>query len=321
MIIPSIDIIDGKAVQLRQGKEHVLTAERDPVDLAKEFNRYGEVAVIDLDAALGKGDNLELISRICRVADCRVGGGIRDKERGQEILRAGASQIIIGTAAEPGLLKEFPPEKIIVALDHRGGEVLDKGWTRGTGETIIDRAERLKEFCGGFLVTFVEDEGGMGGMDLEALEELKKQLPGKLTVAGGVAETEEVIAISKLGLDVQVGMSLYTGKLDLAESVVGSIDFGKMPLVPTITQDETGQVLMLAYSSPDSLRKALNEGKGVYYSRSREELWEKGLTSGHTQELVSCRTDCDRDALLFSVRQTGVACHKGSYSCFGGRHK
>jgi phosphoribosyl-ATP pyrophosphohydrolase len=138
-------------------------------------------------------------------------------------------------------------------------------------------------------------------------------------VAGGIAGTADALAAAKLGVDVQVGMALYTGKLDLAECVAGLVDFDKSPLVPTVVRDEAGQVLMLAFGSPDSLRRALREGKGIYFSRSRNENWEKGLTSGHVQALVSCRMDCDRDALLFTVRQTGPACHAGSYSCFGDR--
>jgi phosphoribosyl-ATP pyrophosphohydrolase len=319
MIIPSIDIQDGKAVQLRQGKELVLTADRDPVDLAREFNRYGEVAVIDLDAALGKGDNLGLVRRICRVAQTRVGGGIRDEDRARKVLRAGADRIIVGTAAEPELLKKFPPERVIVAIDNRRGEVVDRGWTRGTGEDPLDRAARLAPWCGGFLCTFVEREGGLGGMDLGEVEKFREKVGGRLTVAGGVADTAEAVRLNRLGLDVQVGISLYRGFLNLADVVVGSVDFEKIPLVPTVVQDEAGQVLMLAYSSPESLRRALVEGKGIYYSRSRQELWEKGLTSGNTQELVSCRADCDRDALLFTVRQTGPACHTGEETCFGGR--
>ncbi len=320
MIVPSIDIIDGKTVQLRQGKELVLTDSRNPVELAAGFNRYGEVAAIDLDATMGKGSNLELIKRICRVAQVRVGGGIRDVERGREFLSAGASKIIIGTAATPEFLQEFRPETVIVALDHKGGVVVDKGWQSETGETVIERARRLAPYCGGFLVTFVEDEGGMGGMKLEAIKDLQKQIDKPLTVAGGVASTEEVAEISKLGIDVQVGMALYTGKIDPAEAVVKSIDFEKAELLPTIVQDEAGQVLMLSYSSKESLKQALREGKGVYFSRSRNEIWEKGLTSGNTQELISCRADCDRDTLLFTVCQKGAACHKGSYSCFGGRN-
>ena len=132
-----------------------------------------------------------------------------------------------------------------------------------------------------------------------------------------MASTAEAAAIARLGLDVQVGMALYTGKLDLADAVIQSLDFDKCPQIPTIVQDEAGQVLMLAYSTPESLKAALTEGRGIYYSRSRKSLWRKGETSGHTQELSRCRTDCDRDALLFTVRQTTTACHTGAYSCFG----
>lgn len=317
MIIPSIDIMDGKAVQLRQGKELILTDERDPLTLARQFNRYGEIGVIDLDAALGQGDNLDLIREICRVADVRAGGGIRSVERGKELLRAGAKQLIIGTAATPEFLQNFPAERVMVAIDHKDGEVVDQGWTSGTGEEFIERAKRLEPYCGGFLCTFVSTEGTMQGMDLEALKTLKRQINRLLTVAGGVATTEEAAAISRLGLDVQVGMALYTGKLDLSEAVSASLDFEKCPQIPTIVQDEAGQVLMLAYSTPESLKLALSEGKGIYFSRSRNEIWRKGETSGNVQELVSCRTDCDRDSLLFTVRQSGPACHTEAYSCFG----
>jgi phosphoribosyl-ATP pyrophosphohydrolase len=318
MIVPSIDIQSGKAVQLKQGKEFVLQSDKDPIDLAREFNKFGEIAVIDLDAALGKGKNLDLLKQICRVADVRAGGGIRDVETGRELLRAGAKQIIIGTAAEPDFLKKFPADLVIVALDQKKGEVFDRGWVNPTGENFIERAERLAPYCSGFLTTFIENEGGMGGMDSGYVKTLADKLGGKaLTVAGGIATTQEIIDISKHGIDVQVGMALYTGKIDLSEAVIGSVNFNKDGLCPTIVQDSSGQVLMLAYSSKESLAIALKEGKGVYYSRSRQELWEKGATSGARQTLMSCRLDCDRDTLLFTVAQTDGACHKGSYSCFG----
>ncbi|MHC4598878.1 MAG: phosphoribosyl-ATP diphosphatase [Planctomycetota bacterium] len=317
MIIPSIDLMSGRAVQLRQGREHVLTSDRDPVGLAREFNRYGEVAVIDLDAALGRGDNLDTIRRICRVADVRAGGGVRDRARGMELLRAGAKTVIVGTRAEPELLSAFPAKRVMVALDHRNGKVLDRGWTRDTGEPLRDRAERLAPYCGGFLCTFVEKEGGMGGLDAEKAEALREALPRPVTVAGGVADTGEVVDLSRRGFDVQVGMALYTGRIDPAEAVAGAVDFQKSPRVPTIVQEESGAVLMLAYSTPESLRTALREGKGVYFSRSRGSLWEKGVTSGNRQALIACRVDCDRDALLFRVRQEGPACHTGRPSCFG----
>jgi phosphoribosyl-AMP cyclohydrolase / phosphoribosyl-ATP pyrophosphohydrolase len=318
MIICSIDLMDGKAVQLKQGKEHVLTSDKDPIELAKEFNRYGEIAVIDLDAALGKGDNLPLIKEICRVADVRAGGGIRDEARGTALLKAGAKQIIVGTAATPEFLSKFPKEQVMVALDHRQGQVLDQGWTHEAGETIEARAQRLAPYCGSYLCTFVANEGSLTGMPMDEVKEIIQQMPHPVTVAGGVASTQEVVDLSKMGLDIQVGMALYTGKLDPVASVVNSLDFEKMGgLIPTIVQDNRGEVLMLAYSSPASLTQALQTGQGVYFSRSRNEIWQKGLTSGNIQKLISCRVDCDRDAILFRVVQEGPACHLKTRTCFG----
>lgn len=187
MLIGSIDIMNGKAVQLRGGKDLVIESERDPIELAREFNRFGEVAVIDLDAAMGKGSNAELIERICLVADVRVGGGIRNPEIARRFLKAGAKRLIVGTAATPELLGQFPPELMMVALDHRKGEVTDKGWLSQTGETVQSRADRLKDYCGSFLCTFVEHEGGLGGMPMDEVIAFHKSLGRPLTVAGGIS--------------------------------------------------------------------------------------------------------------------------------------
>src|SRR3989338_11077304 len=131
MIIPSIDLINGKAVQLKQGKEKVLERE-DVLELALEFRKYGEIAVIDLDAAFGKGNNIELIKQICKIADCRVGGGIRTVKKANEILGFGAKKIIIGTKATPKFLKQLPKDRIIVAIDAKDGFVVNKGWKNKT---------------------------------------------------------------------------------------------------------------------------------------------------------------------------------------------
>ncbi len=317
MLIPSIDLCGGRAVQLRHGSEHILTSLRDPVALAKGFNRFGPVAVIDLDAARGTGDNRELIRRICRVANTRVGGGIRDVRTAREFLRAGAEQIIIGTAAEPEFLSMLPRNRIIVALDHRAGVVVDQAWEHMTGESILGRAQRLVPYCAGFLCTFVESEGTMSGMVDTAVTKLRDSVGLPLTIAGGVSATDEAIRLLKLGVDVQVGMGLYTNSIDPVEVFVRSLSFSDSTFIPTIVESESGQVLMLAYSTPDSLRIALTEGQGVYFSRSRNAVWRKGEASGNTQELIKCRPDCDSDSILMTVRQHGPACHKSEYSCFG----
>ncbi|RZN50519.1 bifunctional phosphoribosyl-AMP cyclohydrolase/phosphoribosyl-ATP diphosphatase HisIE [archaeon] len=319
MIIPSIDLMDGKAVQLVQGREKKLERD-DVIELARTFRRYGEIAVIDLDAAMGRGDNIETIKEIMKVADCRVGGGIRTVERATELLKGGATRIIIGTAATPEFLSNFRKEDVIVAIDSRKGLITDKGWQHDTGVATAKRIDEVKDLCGGFLFTNVEIEGKMEGVDLEVAREIRAAVPDgmSLTVAGGITTVDEVRALEEMGADSQIGMAVYTGALSLTEAMCAIIDFDKSGgLVPTIVQDTRGTVLMMAYSSPASLARALDTGRGTYYSRSRARLWVKGEESGNTQELLAVRYDCDRDTLLFTVQQKGVACHTGSYSCFG----
>lgn len=318
MIIPSIDVSQGRAVQLRQGSEHLLTSPRDPVDLAVEFARYGPVAVVDLDAARGTGDNREVIAACCKVAPCRVGGGVRSADDVRRWIRAGAQQVVIGTAASPDFLKQFPPEWLIVALDSRGTEVVDHGWTRRTGRNVFDVARATAPFCSEFLFTQVQAEGTLAGPDLTTARALGDLTDRPITVAGGIRDAADITALEDLGMNSQVGRAIYEGALDLTEAFVAQVRLNTHKTVPTIVQCAlTGQVLMLAYSNADSLRRALTDGQGWYYSRSRQSLWRKGETSGHTQKLVRARWDCDRDTLLFTVEQTGPACHTNADTCFG----
>ena len=317
MIIPSIDIMGGKAVQLKQGKEKVLERE-DIFELAKYFSRFGELAVIDLDAAMGKGDNEELIKKICRIAPCRVGGGIRDVEKAKRIIANGAKKIIIGTAASEELLSQLPKDKILVAIDSNKGKVVTEGWTKDTGITPEDYVKRFDDLCHGYLYTIVEKEGMMGGTDLEAIKKIRKLTKKELVAAGGISSIDEIKELEKNNISSQLGMCIYTNAVKLEDAFCAMLDFEKQNnLIPTIVQDaRTKQVLMLAYSNKEAVMKTLKDGLATYFSRSRNELWTKGLTSGNTQELVSARYDCDRDTLLYKVNQKGIACHLGRYSCF-----
>ena len=316
MIIPSIDLMGGRAVQLRQGAEKVLESPEEPVELARRFAFYGDVAVIDLDAALGRGSNRELVRELCRTAPCRVGGGVRREEDVVELIKAGAQRVILGTAATPEFLKRFPRDWLMVALDARAGRTVDQGWQRDTGESPIDRARRLEEHCASFLFTQVDVEGTLQGMPLDPIRNLLQVTSNPLTVAGGIGTQEEVRQIVRLGCEAQIGMALYTGRIDLDETFASIPAFENGPLA-TIAQDEDGRVLMLAWSTEESLREALRARRGVYYSRSRKALWKKGETSGHVQDLRRVRYDCDADAILFTVRQSGPACHTGKPTCFG----
>ncbi len=318
MIIPSIDIMNGKVVQLIQGKTEKKMIEIDnPIKLAKEFGKYGEIAVIDLDAALNKGNNLELIKNICKVANCRVGGGIRTIEKANNILSAGAKKIIIGTNATPDFLKLLPKNRIIVAIDTRKGKVTTNGWTKQINKTPEELVKEIEEYCSGFLYTFVDKEGLMQGTDLEALKRIKRITNKKITAAGGISTFKEIKQLENLDMDSQLGMALYTKKINLEKAFIELLDFEKNKgLIPTIVQNINKDVLMLAYSNKNSLSRALKNKKGTYFSRSRNKIWQKGETSGNIQELVNVKYDCDRDTLLFTVKQKGVCCHKNKYSCF-----
>jgi phosphoribosyl-ATP pyrophosphohydrolase len=318
MILPSIDLQNGRAVQLRQGRELLFTDERDPVELASYLGRFGPVAVVDLDAALGRGNNREVVRACCRVAECRVGGGVRTQDDVRDWIRHGASKVVVGTMASPQFLDPLPADWIVVALDAKGDEVVTHGWTERSGRTVLDQAGRLAPFCGEFLFTQVRREGMLGGCDLQAAKQLQQAVERPITVAGGIRSVEEIVELESLGLNSQLGRALYEGKIDLVQAWIACVRFDERGLVPTIVQDdETGDVLMLAYSNAESLRNALGRGEGWYWSRSRRKLWRKGETSGHTQQLVRAALDCDRDTALFRVRREGPACHRGTATCFG----
>ena len=249
MIIPSIDLMDGKAVQLRQGKEKVLERE-NVLGLAIDFSKYGEIAVIDLDAAFGKGNNLELIKKICKIADCRVGGGIRTIEKANEILQAGAKKIIIGTKAAPKFLEQLSKDRVIAAIDAKDNTVVNKGWTAKTNMTPRDLIRDLEPYCCEFLFTDVNREGLMKGIDFSKIKKLKELTQNKLTAAGGISFISEIKLLEELDVNSQLGMALYTGKIKLDEAFASLLDFNKNNgLIPTIVQDEQKQVLMLAFSN------------------------------------------------------------------------
>lgn len=319
MIIPSIDLMSGNAVQLIGGKEKALDA-GDPRPIAERFGLVGEIAVIDLDAVLGRGSNESVLLELIERAPCRVGGGIRDAKTATRWLDAGARKVILGTAACPEVLKELPRERVIVALDAMDGEVVTEGWTKSIGVSVEQRIEELSEYASGFLLTFVEREGRMQGLPLDRVEQLVKlAVSSRVTVAGGVRTPDDVAAADAIGADAQVGMALYTGAFDLADGFCASLRTDRQDgLWPTVVTDPSGRALGLTYSNIDSVRAALDDRRGVYYSRSRQSVWRKGETSGDTQELLSIAVDCDRDALRFTVRQSGTGfCHLGTDTCFG----
>src|ERR1041385_8315231 len=287
MIVPSIDIMNGRAVQLRRGRELVLDG-GDPIERLEEFAIAGDVAVVDLDAA-------------------------------RRWLDAGAMQVMIGTAATAEFCGALPRDRVIAAVDAERGEVVVDGWRSRTGANVIDRVRELSASVGGFLVTQVEREGGMAGFDRAAVEAVVRAAgAARVTAAGGITTASDVAELDALGADAQVGMALYTGTLSLGAAIAAPLT---KPLPgdvwPTVVCDEAGRTLGLVWSTRESLTRAVAERRGIYWSRSRGEIWEKGATSGHTQQLLHVDLDCDRDALRFTVRQSGAGfCHLDRRSCW-----
>lgn len=318
MIVASIDIRDGRAVQLVGGARPVLDA-GDPIALGERFSLVGPIAVIDLDAAMGCGENRRIVRKLVRRFPCRVGGGIRSRRSALDWLDAGAQQVILGTAARTELIASLPRRRVIVALDAIHGEVVTHGWRTRTGRAVLDRIDELSEVAGSFLFTLIEREGRTQGTDLEAARLLIERAgAARVTIAGGVTTAEEIAALDRLGADAQVGMALYTGRLDLADAVAAVLHSDRADgLWPTVICDESQTALGLAYSDAASLRRAIATRRGVYHSRTRG-LWEKGATSGNTQALRRVDVDCDRDTLRFTVRQEGAGfCHRGHDTCWG----
>ena len=318
MIVPSIDIMSGRAVQLRHGREFVLDG-GDPLERLEQFSVAGEVAVVDLDAALGRGSNAELIRQLVRRAPCRVGGGIRDVESARRWLDAGATQVVIGTAASPEFCGALPRERVMAAVDAERNEVVIDGWRAKTGVAVVERVQALAPFVAGFLFTQVEREGAMAGFDLDAVVAVVRAAGGaRVTAAGGITSGADIAALDQVGADAQVGMALYTGRLSLGDAVAAPLT---KPLAgdiwPTVVCDESGRTLGLVWSTRESLARAVAERRGIYWSRSRQAIWEKGATSGNSQQLVRVDLDCDRDALRFTVRQRGAGfCHLNRRSCW-----
>jgi len=194
MIIASIDLSRGKAVQLRQGRDPGLAVD-DPLGLAADFDRTCEIAVVDIDAARGEGENTEIIRRLVRIGQCRVGGGLRTVERAEDMLGRGASRVIIGTAAFRGgrVDREFLErlsgrvgrDRVIIAVDAREGVVVADAWRTATGLRVEEAVPALDPYCSEFLFTSVETEGTMAGLPAERVERLRSLTANRWTVAGG----------------------------------------------------------------------------------------------------------------------------------------
>ena len=224
MLIPAIDLKGGKVVQLIQGEK--LAIETTDLDYwIERFSGFRRVNVIDLDAAMSSGSNDHLVREICRRLPCQVGGGVRTPQRALELCAIGAKKVIVGSAlfkdglADTESAGRFADsvgiERIVGAVDSKGGRVVTHGWKSSTGTTAADAVRALEPYCGEFLYTHVDKEGLMKGTDIAAIRAVRDATSRPLIAAGGVTTQAEIDELDALGIDAVVGMAIYTGTREL----------------------------------------------------------------------------------------------------------
>ena len=226
MILPCIDLMDAKVVQLVQGREKALEA-ASPDEMLRQFSPFPQIQVIDLDAAMGRGSNDDIVRMLASKAVARVGGGVRTVGRAQALVEQGAHRVIVGTSAftKAGVDEPFLAalgaavgrERLIVAVDSRNGRIVVKGWQEATQFTAEDVLRTLEPYCSGFLCTYVDKEGMLQGTDLDWFRRLRAATTLELTAAGGITTMDEVRALLAMDIHVALGMAIYTGRLRLAE--------------------------------------------------------------------------------------------------------
>jgi phosphoribosylformimino-5-aminoimidazole carboxamide ribotide isomerase len=218
VLIPSIDLMEGKVVQLVQGSRKALEFD-DLQHWIDRFSKYPLVQVIDLDAAMGRGSNQKLVREIARQIPCQVGGGIRSIESASVMLNLGVRRVILGSALvsegkinhtfAQEIATQLSPDQLVFAVDSRGGYVSIKGWQESTPIKAADMMCALDPFCTAFLYTNIDTEGLLQGMPLEIVRELRQATSHRLIAAGGIRSQQEVDSLDAIGVDAVVGMAIY----------------------------------------------------------------------------------------------------------------
>ncbi len=226
MIIPCIDLMGGKVVQLVQGREKALEGD-GPEEMLRKFAAFPEIQVIDLDAAIEGGSNEALVRLLASRAAIRAGGGVRTVERAQALVEQGARKVIVGTAAFgegsinapflSALCAAIGRERVLIALDSKEGRIVVRGWREATNFTAEKVLQSLEPYCSGFLCTYVDKEGMLQGTDLAWFRRLRAATSLELTAAGGITTMEDVRELLAMGVHAALGMSIYTGRLKLEE--------------------------------------------------------------------------------------------------------
>jgi phosphoribosylformimino-5-aminoimidazole carboxamide ribotide isomerase len=220
MLIPSIDLMGGRIVQLERGERLVFSTDDFETWVAR-FSDYPIVQVIDLDAAMGRGSNAAIVRNLCGRLPCQVGGGVRTPERAIQLIESGARRVIVGSslflpdgvniAAADRFAAAIPAERLIAAVDSRGNRVVIHGWTKTLPISPETAVRGLEPYAGAFLYTHVDDEGMLGGINKDAVRSVAGATTRRLIAAGGIRSMDEVNALDAEGIDSVVGMALYRG--------------------------------------------------------------------------------------------------------------
>jgi phosphoribosylformimino-5-aminoimidazole carboxamide ribotide isomerase len=228
MLIPSIDLQAGRIVQLVQG-ERLAIATDDVEGWILKFADFQKVQLIDLDAARNSGENRDMVASICARLPCRVGGGVRTIQRATDLLDGGARQVIVGSRLfrngavdlefAAALSTAAGVDRVIAAVDTRGGRVVIDGWRTQLPVTPIDAIRILEPFVGEFLFTDVAVEGLMQGFDRTAITAIRAATSRRVTAAGGVTTREDIDWLHGIGVDAVVGMAIYSGRLKLGSDL------------------------------------------------------------------------------------------------------
>ncbi len=336
-IFPAIDIKGGECVRLVKGEYSTAhKVAENPLETARSFEAAGAewIHMVDLDGAKdGAPANSDIFVRVANETGLKVevGGGIRTMDAAEYYLLRGVSRVILGSAAvnDPEFVKAAVARyggKIAVGIDARDGMVAAEGWLDTSKVYFTDLAAEMEKIgVETVIFTDISRDGTLSGPNLAQLRELNAAVSCDVIASGGVSGIGDIIALRDEGLYGAIaGKALYSGALRLDEAIAEGAKprdlsryFAKGELIPAIVQEAaTGEVLMLAYMNEESLRLTLQTGYTWFWSRSRQELWNKGATSGHLQRVVSVSGDCDDDTLLVRVEQIGAACHTGRHSCF-----
>ncbi|MGB8888978.1 MAG: 1-(5-phosphoribosyl)-5-[(5-phosphoribosylamino)methylideneamino] imidazole-4-carboxamide isomerase [Candidatus Korobacteraceae bacterium] len=234
MLIPSIDLMGGKIVQLVQGQKKALEFENFS-EWVERFSAYPLVQLVDLDAAKGEGSNRKLVAEFCGKLPCQVGGGIRSAADIQAMLDCGAKNVIIGSslikipkpatnaADQPedavdvafaeSLCDQFGSDRLVFAVDSRGGRVAIHGWKTVTRIEPAAMMQQLEPFCSAFLYTHIDTEGLLKGIPMDVIRDLRQKTSHRLIAAGGIHRAEEIEELDTMGVDAVVGMAIYSGLL------------------------------------------------------------------------------------------------------------